>query len=548
MSSKFISKKLIKDLRSNNKFSKPIIRVSIISIAISILVMLISVSIVRGFQDEIKSKVVNFASHFQISDGGFNYSYESAPILIDDEYIKDIASIDGVKHIQTYALKPGLIQSKADTQYIKDDKIKIIRDIEGVIFKGLNHDFNWDFLNKKIIEGNSFRVSNNETNDSIIISSYLSKKLKLKLNDRIAAYFIKGSGISPKPFIISGIYETGLEEFDKQFTLIDIKHIQKLNNWGVEANLMLDESCYNGQLKVKAIATGGSKNYIYNWGDGYTVRNYQTFCIPRDTTIRVIISNFEVGQSSYRKLPSGIPDTAWLAIQSDNKTTCGCDNNSTADYESVTDNERRYTFPSNVVSTNARNTGGSKKYYVGGYEVFIDDFNRIDEVDEQIGNSEALLKVSKIVDSYPEIFGWLNILDTNVYVIIILMIMVAIINILALLLVLIIERSSMIGLLKSFGADNYTIQKIFISLGGFILLRGILIGNGISFVLIFLQKYFGIIKLPQENYFLSTVPMSIEVIYFILVNLITLGIGYLILYLVSLFIAKINPIKTIKFN
>ena len=120
--------------------------------------------------------------------------------------------------------------------------------------------------------------------------------------------------------------------------------------------------------------------------------------------------------------------------------------------------------------------------------------------------SDPFLRVSKITDMESEIFGWLSVLDTNALIIIILMIMVAVINIISLLLVIIVEKISMIGILKTFGTTNFTIQKIFIRLGFGILAKGILLGNIIAFALIFLQKQFGFIKLPQEKYYLSPSP------------------------------------------
>jgi lipoprotein-releasing system permease protein len=551
LSSKFISKKLIKELQSSNKFSKPIIKVSIISIAISILVMLISISIVKGFQKEIKDKVVNFSSHFQITQGGTNFSFESSPIHINQPYYPFIDTIDGIKHIQTFATKPGIIQSKADTQFLDNDNIKIIRDIEGIIFKGINNDFNWEFLNSKLIEGKPFVINKHRTSDSILISKHISKKLKLNVNDKIKCYFIKGKGPAPKKFVISGIYETGLEEFDKQFAFIDIKHTQKLNGWGVEASLFLEDNCDDGKLFIRAIGSGGNGNFRYNWGDGYEQNKIKYLCINKDTTIRVIITDFETNRTTFISQPVSIPDTAYLkiSITNNNQTGCKCNNNEEIEYESINDSTRKYSTNSFQITTITSGTGGSMKYYVGGFEIFVDDFNKINDIEKILYRKvEPVHKITKITDLYQEIFGWLNILDTNVVIIIILMIMVAIINIISLLLVLIIERTNMIGLLKSFGATNYTIQKIFISIGSYILFRGLLFGNAIAILLIFLQKQFGFLKLPQENYYLSEVPMGFEISHFITINILTVIFCFLILLLTSLFVTRISPIKAIKFN
>ena len=544
MSSKFISKKLIKELRSGNKFSKPIIRVSIISITISIMVMLLAVSIVKNFQKEISQKVVNFGSHIQIRAGGFNQSFESTPIQLKQAYIDKILSIEGVSHVQTFALKPGIIQSKADTVKINNDEEQIIRDIEGVIFKGVNNDFNWENLKDKIIEGEAIEWNSDKPSNKIIISKHISKKLKLNVGEAIACYFIKGNGPRLKRFIVSGIYETGLEEFDKQFTFIDIRHIQKLNDWGIQTTLFLNENCFDGKLLLEAKSFGGNKKYLYDWGKGYSTSNKLFICPKKDTIIQVKSISFDY-TSSMERVFVGLADSAYIKLSVDGNA-CPC--SGIMKYESIDDSTRNYSNESVSITSVTKNGEGSMRYYIGGYEVFLNDFSLIDKVDQEIGVSEDLLKATKITDAYREIFGWLNILNTNVVVIIVLMILVAIVNITSLLLVLIIERSNMIGLLKAFGAENKIIQRIFVSLGGYIMIRGLIIGNGLAFVIIILQKQFGLIKLPQENYFLNKVPMDFEWLDFLIINVFTIAVCYGILFLASLFIGRINPIKTIKFN
>ncbi len=506
--------------------------------------MLLAVSIVKNFQKEISQKVVNFGSHIQIRAGGFNQSFESTPIQLKQAYIDKILSIEGVSHVQTFALKPGIIQSKADTVKINNDEEQIIRDIEGVIFKGVNNDFNWENLKDKIIEGEAIEWNSDKPSNKIIISKHISKKLKLNVGEAIACYFIKGNGPRLKRFIVSGIYETGLEEFDKQFTFIDIRHIQKLNDWGIQTTLFLNENCFDGKLLLEAKSFGGNKKYLYDWGKGYSTSNKLFICPKKDTIIQVKSISFDY-TSSMERVFVGLADSAYIKLSVDGNA-CPC--SGIMKYESIDDSTRNYSNESVSITSVTKNGEGSMRYYIGGYEVFLNDFSLIDKVDQEIGVSEDLLKATKITDAYREIFGWLNILNTNVVVIIVLMILVAIVNITSLLLVLIIERSNMIGLLKAFGAENKIIQRIFVSLGGYIMIRGLIIGNGLAFVIIILQKQFGLIKLPQENYFLNKVPMDFEWLDFLIINVFTIAVCYGILFLASLFIGRINPIKTIKFN
>ena len=549
MVSKFISNKLRKELSTGNKFSKPIIKVAIVSITISMLVMLISISVVRGFQREIKNKVVNFSSHIQITSGGTNFSLETSPIRISKTYMNEVKNIAGVSHIQTFATKAGILQSNADT-VVYDTETKVNRDIEGIIFKGLNTDFDWNFIETKLIEGKTFRAQKTEANDSILISNYLKKRLRLSVNDKIRGYFFNGKKPIVKSFVISGIYETGLEEFDNQFVFADIQHIQKLNSWGISTSLFLELSPKNEHVRITANSVGGNEYYMYQFQDD--VLSFQksiSFCANKDTVIRVITNDYAMNTVTLKSEPVSIPDTAWLQLKV-NSTNGECVTaTGEFDYESINDSTRVYTGSNGTITTILRTTGGSQSEFIGGYEIYIQDFDKLDEMEKEISFvTDPFQKMSKVTDMESEIFGWLNVLDTNAVIIIVLMIMVAVINIAALLLVIIVEKISFIGIMKSFGSQDYVVQKVFINLGGYILGRGIIFGNSLAFLIIWLQSMFGFIKLPQEKYYLSEVPLGFEWTEFIIINFITICLALFILFITSLFIANIKPVKAIKFN
>lgn len=550
MIDKFISNKLSKELSSGNKFSKPIIKVAIISIAISVLVMLISISVVKGFQREIKNKVVNFSSHIQITDGGTNFSLGTSPIKYDRAYYNQLAQEEGILHIQTFATKAGIIQSGADTvEY--EDETRVNRDIEGIIFKGINSDFDWNNLTDKIIDGKKFIVHPTITSDSILISNYLAKRLKLVVNQKVKAYFFNGNKppISRR-FIISGIFETGLEEFDNQFVFVDIKHPQKLNAWGISTSLFLETNTVGNEIVITANTTGGNENYRYKFNErSFTNFNTLRFCADRDTLIRVISTDFTMNTVTLKSEPVSDPDTAWLEVKVNSKDGKCVKASVEFEYESLNDSTRQYTGDNGTITTILTSTGGSMKNYVGGFEIFIKDFSKIDEQEIMISRkSDPFLKVSKITDLQSEIFGWLNVLDTNAIIIIILMIMVAVINIISLLLVIIVEKIRFIGIMKSFGSPNSIIRSIFVRLGWKILFKGILYGNLVAALLILLQKQFGFLKLPQDKYYLSTVPLDFEWTEFFVINIITLVFGVLVLQFTSLFVANITPLKAIKFD
>ena len=513
------------------------------------LVMLISISIVRGFQREIKNKVVNFSSHLQVTAGGTNFSLETSPIQISNAYQERVRNLPGVAHIQTFATKAGILQSNADT-VIYDTETKINRDIEGIIFKGINTDFSWEFLNSKLLEGKSFSALSSEPNDSILISNYLKKRLKLEVNERIRGYFFNGKKPITKSFVIAGIYETGLEEFDNQFVFADIQHIQKLNNWGISTSLFLETLPVNDQVKISTNSIGGNENYLHQFNNKKpTHSNTIEFCANKDTVIRVITNDYAINTVTLQSEPVSIADTAWLKIEVNSANNECITASGEFEYESLNDSTRLYTGANGSIKTILTTTGGSHSDFVGGYEIYLKNFDNLEKMEKELNFvTDPFQKISKITDLQSEIFGWLNVLDTNAIIIIVLMIMVAVINIAALLLVIIIEKISFIGIMKSFGSRDIVVQRVFIKLGGFILARGIILGNVIAFLLIWLQSVFGFLTLPQDKYYLSKVPLGFEWKEFILINLITVVLALMILFLTSLFIANIKPVKAIKFN
>ena len=396
--------------------------------------MLISISVVKGFQREIKNKVVNFSSHIQITDGGTNFSLESSPIQVNQPFYPEIENEEGIEHIQVFATKPGIIQSKPDT-IIYGSETKINRDIEGTVFKGVGSDFIWNKLQDKIIKGKHFTVKDNKTSDSLLISNYIAKRLKLTINDKIRGFFFNGKRPIVKPFVVAGIYETGLEEFDNKFVFADIKLIQSLNGWGIESSLFLELTPENEQLVITANASGGNENYRYKFGD-LPFSNFNTVRISptHDTTIRVIITDFTLNTVTLESEPLSIPDTAWLKIEITSEDQKPIASTGEFLYESLNDSIRTYQGKNGIITTTLSTTGGSTKDYVGGFEIFIEDFNSIENQEIKVSRmSDPFLKVSKITDLENEIFGWLNLLDSNALIIIVLMIMVAVINIISLL-------------------------------------------------------------------------------------------------------------------
>jgi len=212
----FIATRLTFNKDARSSFSGPIIRISIVGIALSLAVMIIAVATVTGFKNEIRRKIIGFGSHIQIINYDANSSFETEPISKNQSFLPLLRSIPGIRHIQVFATKPGIIKTRTD--------------IQGAIAKGIGSDFDWSFFAENLVEGSLFKVNDSTRTNDVLISKYFSDLLKLKPGDRFAMYFIDEQPRG-RSFRVSGIYRTSLMEFDKQFILVDIGHLQNLNSW-----------------------------------------------------------------------------------------------------------------------------------------------------------------------------------------------------------------------------------------------------------------------------------------------------------------------------
>ena len=206
----FIAKRLAYSKDKKTFTSRPIIRIALAGVAIGFSVMIIAVAIVTGFKKEIRNKVIGFGSHIQISNYDDNNSYESRPIEKEQKFLNEI------KHIQVFATKPAIVKSSDQ--------------IEGVVCKGIGSDFDWTYFRDHLKSGKIFSANDSLASDSVVISEMLAKKLKLKAGDDLITFFIQQPPRARR-FHIAGIYNTGLEEFDKLYMFCDIGQIQKLNDW-----------------------------------------------------------------------------------------------------------------------------------------------------------------------------------------------------------------------------------------------------------------------------------------------------------------------------
>ncbi len=409
----FIAQRLIKGRKEETSFSRPINVIAIIGIATGLAVMILAVAILTGFKQEIREKVVGFGSHIQITNLDSNMSYETTPISDTQSFIPTIKQIPGIKHIQVFATKAGIIKTDEE--------------IQGVVLKGVGSDFDWSYFGSNITEGSAFNVSDTARTDKVIISKKLSGMLRLNTGDSFAMHFIQDPPRMRK-FTITGIYETSLEEFDKIYVFCDIGHIQRLNGW--------DDSMVSG--------------------------------------FEIFIKNFD-------------------------------------DLDQMTQNVR-------------------------------------DAIGYRIGEEEATFKTTSIRTKYPQIFDWLNFQDINVVIIIILMIVVAGFNMISGLLILILEKTNMIGILKSLGSEDKAIRRVFLYQAAYLIIKGLIWGNVIGIGLALLQLKTGLIALDPSSYYIKTVPINLDIIHVIILNAGTMAAIIIMLLVPSQLISRITPVKAIRYD
>ncbi|MBO9572019.1 MAG: ABC transporter permease [Chitinophagaceae bacterium] len=405
----FIAKRIA--FNQQRSFSRFVIRLSVSATIISVMVMIITLAFASGFQKTISQKVFSFWGHIRIT----NYETarvaiaEETPIKRNDTITNLIHEVPGISAIQAFATKNAILKTSEN--------------IEGVLFKGVESDYDFHNLDKFLLQGRWIKFTDTTYSNEINLSESMAKQLKLKVNDQLLIYFIQPGGQSPRPrkLTIAGIFKTGIEEYDKLIALGDLKLIQKLNGWS----------------------------------------------------------------------------------------------------------------PSQV----------------GGYEVVLKDFNHMDELSEKILYKLPIdYRSSTIREVFPNIFDWLNLQNQTIVIVLVIMIIIATLNLVTCLLILVLERTRMVGLLKAIGAQNFTVQKIFLFHGAIISLGGIIGGNILGLLVCWLQSKYGFIKLPEDAYYISQAAVDIVWWQIIAVNIFTFVICFLVLLIPTLIVKKIQPVKAIQFR
>lgn len=213
----FLARKIYASDADKNMVSRPAVRIATMGVAVGLAVMIISVGVVLGFKHTIRDKVIGFGSHITVADYMTMQTAEQYPIQMGDSMMRVLRGIEGVKHVQRYALKQGILKT--------DD------DFLGVMLKGVGPDYDSTFIHKNLIAGRIPLFSEKKNQQKLVISKTMADKLKLKCGDRVFAYFINNEGVRTRRFSIEGIYQTNLQQYDESVCLTDIYTVNKLNGW-----------------------------------------------------------------------------------------------------------------------------------------------------------------------------------------------------------------------------------------------------------------------------------------------------------------------------
>lgn len=200
----------------NKGVSSTVVKIAVAAVALSVAVMIVSMSVIIGFKDEIMDKVVGFGSCVNIVNRETGGNYETMPISSEQDFYPSIENEPGINHIQRYVMKPAILKSGAD--------------ILGVIIKGVGSEYDFSFFEENMVEGSAPKLVAGQKSDSMLISKRMADLLNLSVGDKLVSYFVQDPPRMRK-YTVSGIYQTGLEDYDKMFCFTDMADIQKINGW-----------------------------------------------------------------------------------------------------------------------------------------------------------------------------------------------------------------------------------------------------------------------------------------------------------------------------
>lgn len=403
----FLSRKTSLETKS---FSGFITRIAITAVALSVCIMIIGSAVTQGYQQEISAKFFDCWGHIHLTtfipDPGNILSDEK--VSYDGQFIEELHKNPNIRSVRTYRVQSAIVKAEDE--------------MEGVILKGIHFKEGYGGLTNYIQQG---RKESSYTGgyDSVLISSTLADKMNLKLQDKLLIYVVDKNDFKPRArrVYVSGIYSTGLEDFDKLFVVCDNRLIQQINH----------------------------------------------------------------------------------------------------DDPSI----------------------------IQGYEINLHNADNLGQTQSELSAIEGShLHSYSIKERFPGVFSWLRMMQTNEGIIIIIMMIIAFINMTTALLILILERTAMVGVLKSIGMPNHKISRIFIYSGSYIVILGTLIGSLTAMIICFVQQQFHLIRLDESSYFIRYIPIYFNWMHLSGIIFSTIIFCTLIMSIPALLVRKIIPVKALRFQ
>jgi lipoprotein-releasing system permease protein len=435
-----------------------VVIIGVVSIVLSLSVMIVATSVVTGFKKSITEKMAGVASHITITNLDNNTSFETKPLVKDIDLMNAILGIENVRHIQPYALKHAIIKTK--------------QEIQGILIKGVDANYDWKAFSPNIIEGDRINPADTLGQNKVMVAGALAKALSLKLGDTLFTYYIA----QPR-------------------RLLDQRVIRDHASTVFYSMLPDDPD---------GLFTTSDPN-VHRYFE-YVENDSLSRTAPRAVKLQVV----------------GIFETGIYEL--DQQLMIG----------SLGLVQNMYGWTNNNIS---------------GYEIYVNDFDELPLTYQSVAFvTPQELYPSDIRSNYPEIFEWLPAIDVNGIIIIILMVLVAMMAMLSTLLILIMEKTYIVGILKSMGMSNWELIKTFFWHGTYIYTRGFIIGNIIGIGLVLIQYFWHPIKLDQDSYYLSYVPVNVDWIRYIVINIGTFLVCAPIIFLPTLIVIKVSPVKAIRLD
>lgn len=401
---------------------------------------------------------------------------------------------------------------------------------------------NQQFLSKKIIRIALFGIALGLA--VMIVSVAVITGFKTEIRNKVIGF---GSHIQITNYEAKNSYEIPSISRNQPFTneLKNLKGIETIQVFATKPGMIKTDESIQG-IVFKGVEPG------YNWS--FFQKNLVEGQLPllNDTSrINEILLSENI--SGLLKIKTG--DSAVLYFVNENEVTprmlqlkvCGIYRTSLEEFDNLF-------IIGDIKQVQRLNDWQNDK--ISGFEILVSDFKNLDFIEQEVrnrvvnysGENSEILRTESITRQYPQIFDWLSILDMNVWVILFLMVMVAGFNMISALLVLILERSTMIGVLKALGSPNHSIRKVFLYLSVFLTSRGMLWGNALGIAIILLQKFFQIIKLNPASYYVDVVPVNFNILHILLLNIGSIAVTTLMLVIPSYLVSKISPDKSIRFD